>query len=286
MIWKSTNTNGEDSFFNSKEELFKHIRENKELLIDAKKSVIQKSVDKGSAVVSKCLDLLKFTDQLKGIKIDDNFYYIAVNSTMILDSHNDLHDNGIWKKSVQEIQGKNYLVCDHELEVLQTITRKEHIEIFTAKVPFSLIGQPYDGDTEILVYKIPKNQIKLDAVKEWLDSGDSIEASVRMRYVTILLAMDSNNPEDETEKSNYDAYINKIANKNDFEYIPYFYIIKEAQNVRESSLVIAGSNHATGLINNNKNQAEKSLEEQEAEKSLQIEQDAQKEQLKQLLNKF
>jgi hypothetical protein len=281
MIWKSTNTNGENTFFNSKEELFKHIRENKEILIDAKKSVIQKSVDKGSAVVSKCLDLLKFTDQLKGIKIDDNFYYIAVNSTMILDSHDDLHDNGLWKKSVQETQGKNYLVCDHELEVLQTITRKEHIEIFTAKIPFSLIGQPYQGDTEVLVYKIPKDQIKIEAVKEWLDSGDSIEASVRMRYVTILLALDSNDPEDATEKANYDAYINRIANKNDFEYIPYFYIIKEAQNVRESSLVVAGSNHATGLINNNKSQAEKSLEEIEAEQSLQI-----NEQLKQLLNKF
>ena len=281
MIWKSTNTNGENTFFNSKEDLFKHIRENKEILIDAKKSVIQKSVDKGSAVVSKCLDLLKFTDQLKGIKIDDNFYYIAVNSTMILDSHDDLHDNGLWKKSVQETQGKNYLVCDHELEVLQTITRKEHIEIFTAKIPFSLIGQPYQGDTEVLVYKIPKDKIKIEAVKEWLDSGDSIEASVRMRYVTILLALDSNDPEDATEKANYDAYINRIANKNDFEYIPYFYIIKEAQNVRESSLVVAGSNHATGLINNNKSQAEKSLEEIEAEQSLQI-----NEQLKQLLNKF
>lgn len=279
MIWKSTNIKGEHSVFESKEELFKHLRENKELLIDAKKSVIQKSAEKGCAVVSKCLDLLKFTDQLKGIKIDDNFYYIAVNSTLILDTHEDLHINGIWKKSVQEIQGKNYLVCDHELEVLQTITRKEHIEIFTAKVPFSLIGQPYNGDTEVLVYKIPKDQIKIEAVKEWLDSGDTIEASVRMRYVTVLLAMDSNNPEDETEKANYDAYIGQIANKDDFEYIPYFFIIKEAQNVRESSLVVAGSNHATGLVQNKK-KAEKSLSETEAEKSLQTEK------LKELLNKF
>ncbi len=281
MTFKTINTKGEYTFFNTKEDLFKHLRDNKEIIIDAKKSVIQKSVDKNASVVSKCLDLLKFTEQLKGIKIDDNYYYIAVNSTKILDCHDDLHIDGIWKKSVQEAQGKNYLVCDHELEVLQTIARKEHIEIFTAKVPFSLIGQPYDGNTEILVYKVAKDQIKLEAVKEWLDSGDSIEASVRMRYVTILLAMDSNNPEDATEKENYDAYYPMIANKDDFEYIPFFYIIKEAQNVRESSLVVAGSNHATGLVNNTR-QAEKSLEEIEAEKSLQREQEL----LKQLLNKF
>ncbi|HPN22980.1 MAG TPA: hypothetical protein PK758_13840 [Tenuifilaceae bacterium] len=247
-VFKTTSSDGKETFFSDKESLFKHLRENKDLIIDAKKSVIQKSCEKGTSVVCRPLDLLKFTDQLKEIKIDDNFYYIAVNSTRILDSHEDVHDDGIWRKSVKEVQGRNYLVCDHELELLSVVARKEHIEIFTAKVPFSLIGQPYDGDTEILVYKVAKSQIKIEEVREWLDSGDSIEGSVRMRYVTILLAMDSNNPEDSTEKANYDSYIEKIANRADFEYIPYFFIIKEAQNVRESSLVVAGSNHATGLV--------------------------------------
>lgn len=247
-----------DKEYATKEELFKDLKDNQELLIDAKKSEIQKSCDKGESISCKTLDLLKFTDQLKGIKIDDNYYYIAVNSTKILDSHDDLHVDGIWKKSVKEIQGKNYLVADHELELMSVLARKEHIEIFTAKVPFSLIGKPYDGDTEVLIYKIAKVQIKNDVVKEWLDSGDSIEASVRMQYVTILLALDSNSPDDAIEKKNYDDYIDTIANKSDFEYIPYFFVIKEAKNVKESSLVVFGSNSSTGQINNNK-QAEKSL---------------------------
>jgi hypothetical protein len=101
-----------------------------------------------------------------------------------------------------------------------------------------------------LVYKVPKNQIKNDKVKEWLDSGDAIECSVRMQYVTILLALDSNSPEDASEKKNYDDFINLIANKGDFEYIPYFFIIKEAKNVKESSLVPFGSNSSTGVIQN------------------------------------
>ena len=239
-----------DKEFSTKEELFAELKANKDLIIDAKKSEIYKSCDKGQSVVAKNLDLLKFSEENKAIKIDENYYYFAVNSTKILDSHDDLHIDGIWKKSVQEIQGKNYLVEDHELEISKIIARKEHIEIFTAKIPFSLIGKPYEGNTEILVYKVPKNQIKNDKVKEWLDSGDAIECSVRMQYVTILLALDSNSPEDASEKKNYDDFINLIANKGDFEYIPYFFIIKEAKNVKESSLVPFGSNSSTGVIQN------------------------------------
>lgn len=221
-----------------------------ELNIERKKSEIQKSCDKGVAVTCKALNTLKFSDEeTKTLKIDNDYYYIVVNTTNILDSHDDLHVAGIWKKSIQEIQGKNYLVCDHDLEIESVIVRKEHIEILTAKLSFQSLGYTYEGNTEALIYKVKKDKIK-QSVKEWLDSGDSIEASVRMQYVQVLFAMDSNNPEDATYKSNYDTYIEQIANKADFEYIPYFYIIKEAKNVKESSLVLFGSNNVTGLAEN------------------------------------
>jgi hypothetical protein len=275
----------QDKEFSTKEELFAELKANKDLIIDAKKSEIYKSCDKGQSIVSKSLDLLQFSEQNKAIKIDDNFYYFAVNSTRILDSHDDLHVDGIWKKSVQEIQGKNYFVEDHELEISKVITRKEHIEIFTAKVPFSLIGKSYQGNTEILVYKIAKNQIKNDKVKEWLESGDSIECSVRMQYVTILLALDSNNPEDATEKKNYDDYVDLIANKSDFEYIPYFFVIKEAKNVKESSLVPFGSNSSTGVIQNKIEKEEPSEDTQDTTEPT-IEVTQKNELLKELLNKF
>lgn len=244
-----------DKTFSTKEDLFKELRESSEIIMEEKKSLIQKSCDKGISVTCKSLDLLKFTDQLKGIKIDDNYYYIAVNSTRVLDSHDDLHIDGIWKKSIKEQQGKNYLVTDHELSIKSVVVRKEYIEMFTAKVPFSLIGKPYEGDTEVLVYKVPKAQVKDETVKDWLDSGDSIEGSVRMQYVTILLAMDSNSPDDEVYKKTYDEYYPLIANKDDFEYVYYFFVIKEAKNVKESSLVVFGSNSSTGQITNNKQQS-------------------------------
>lgn len=269
----------------TKEDMFIDLKANLELILDAKKSVIQKSCEKGLSVTCKSvnyIDLLKFEGQTKGIKVDDNFYYIAVSTSRILDSHDDLHIDGMWKKSILENQGKNYLVADHCLELDKVIVRKAYVEIFTAKIPFSLLGKPYEGNTEALIYKVPKDKIVNKVAKEWLESGDEIEASVRMQYVTILFALDSADPEDATNKKTYDDYINQIANKEDFEYIPYFFVIKEAKNVRESSLVVFGSNHVTGNVTNNKSQADNSLDEIEEEplKNTQIEEFPQKDEKK------
>jgi hypothetical protein len=258
-----------DKTYSTKEELFKDLRENAEDIMSLKKAQIQKSCEKGLSVTCKSLDLLKFTDQLKGIKIDDNYYYIAVNTTRILDSHDDLHIDGIWNKSIKEQQYKNYLIADHDLELSKVIVKKEYVEMFVAKIPFALLGKDYEGETQALIYKVPKDKIINQVAKEWLESGDDIEASVRMQYVSLFFALDSLNPEDAASKKNYDDYIDTIANKKDFEYIPYFFGIKEAKNVKESSLVVFGSNSSTGVIQNNK-QAEKSLEDNKEEPTIEV----------------
>lgn len=235
--------------YSTKEELFADFRANIGDLISFKKSTEQKSIDKGVTLSCKSLSHIDLKGQIKGLKMDDAYYYIGVNSTKFLDSHEDLHIDGLWYRSVKEQQGLNYLVADHNLTIADTIVRKEHVEMLIVKMPFALLGKSYPGDTEVLVYKFPKDKIVNDKAKEWLESGDAIEASVRMQYVTILFAMDSNDPEDATLKKNYDDYYSMIANKDEFEYIPYYFIIKEAKNVRESSLVIAGSNSVTGNLN-------------------------------------
>lgn len=233
--------------FNSKEELFKALKDNAELLIDAKKTEM-KSCEKGISVTCKTITDIKDVDTQKAIQIDDRYYYIVVNTTNILDSHLDLHINGIWNKSVNEQQFKNCLTTDHKMYIDNIAVKKYYVEMLLANVSFASLGFPYQGNTQALIYKVPKDKFINAKAKEWLESGDPIEASVRMQYVTIELAMDSNNPEDATEKKRYDDYIGRVANKSEFEYIPYFFIIKEAKNVRESSLVVDGSNYVTGNI--------------------------------------
>lgn len=243
--------------FETKDEMFKELIANMDTIIDFKKSAIQKSCEKGAGITCKVLNGLKLDDAEKAaLSMDDDHYYIATNSTWILDSHEDLHVDNLWNKTVDEQQGKNYLVADHELTIDNTIVRKEHVEMLIVRLSFAALKMPYEGYTQVLVYKVRKDKVIHQKAKDWLDSGDSIEASVRMKYLKLLFAMDSNDPEYAPNKATYDKYYPKIANKADFEYIPYYYAILEAANVREASLVIAGSNPATGQIVNTKENIE------------------------------
>lgn len=236
--------------FESKELMFKEIKNNLPEIIRLKKAQVYESCKKGTGVPLRILDASKIKS-VTGKALfepDGDYYYIAVNTCLVLDSHGDLHDDNCWNDSVVTEQGKNYLVLDHSLSILNTVVKKEYVEQLIAVIPFSAIGKNYGGDTQALVYKFKKDSVINQAAKNWLESGDAIEASVRMIYDDLEFALDSNDPDYKDLKMLYDAYYPKIANKGDFDYIPYFFVVKQATNVMESSLVIAGSNPATGPI--------------------------------------
>jgi len=233
--------------FNTESEMIKAIKLNLPEIIKAKMDATYKSCEKGVGV---SLTVIKHADEADkaALEMDDDHYYIVVNSCNILDSHDDLHIRGIWDDSVISEQGKNYLIFDHYLSPLNTIVKKEHIEQIVADISFSALGKNYPGRTQVLVYKFRKDSVISDVAQDWLESKDAIEASVRMRYDEIEFALDSNDPDDKDLKKAFDKYFPKIANSGDFEYIRYFFAIKKARNVFESSLVIRGSNPVTGAI--------------------------------------
>lgn len=244
--------------FDNKELMFKELAQNQELIIDAKKAEVYKSVDKGLQIITGQKEIQKAieSESNKGLKFDNDYYYFVVNSANILDSHDDMHVDGNWNQTVKSLQGKTYLVFDHSLKRGDIIAMRKDIEMLTAKIPFSLLGKSYDGETYCLIYKVAKNKIVNKEAKEWLEDGHELEASVRMQYVKIEPAYNSTNTEYAKQKATYDEYYPLIANKDDFENIEYFWVIKEAKNVYESSLVLFGSNSATGMINDkNKEEA-------------------------------
>ena len=246
-----------DKEFNSKEDLFKALAENETFIHDSKKSQVYKSFEKGLQVVTDQKQIEKAFDATeKGIKFDSDYYYFVVNSANFLDSHSDVHVDGNWNKSVKDQQGKVYLVFDHSLKRSDIIAMKKDVEMFTAKISWDMLGKNYEGETYSLIYKVKKDKIVNKEAKEWLEQGHELEASVRMQYVKIETAFNSTNPDYSKQKEVYDTYYPQIANKEDFEEIEYFWVVKEAKNVMESSLVLFGSNSATGIVNNeNKSEA-------------------------------
>ena len=228
----------------NKELMFADLKANKELIIKEKKANIYKSCDKGVGIIAKSLRLEATKETFK----DDNSYYIAVNTTNVLDSHGDLHVKGIWNKTVKEQQQKNYLLLDHKMEMGSVAVKKENVEMFLADIPFSSVGKSFAGNTQALIYKVSKDNVINPIAKEWLESGDDIEASVRMQYVNVELAMNSDDKRDKAELKTFNDNIGNIANKGDFEDLTHFWVVKEAKNLGESSLVLMGSNSSTGVI--------------------------------------
>ena len=273
--------------FESKEDLFKALVENESFIIDAKKSQVYKSFEKGLQVVSDQKTIEKaFNDSEKGIKFDSDYYYFVVNSANYLDSHNDMHVDGNWNKSVKDQNGKVYLVWHHDFSKTENIIAfPEDIEMMTSKVAWSLLGKSYEGETYSLIYKVKKDKIVNENVSKWLKEGRKLQLSVRMQYIKLETAFNSDDEDYSKQTENYNKYYPLIANKDEFKQIEYFFIVKEAKNVMESSLLPFGSNSATSEISQteNKSEADNITSEQE-EPSI----DTQKQEklLKELLNKF
>ena len=245
-----------DKSFETKEELFKALKENKEKIIGIKKKTIYTgynvtSPESSKQVVSNSQIKLKSINESANKELfkDDSYYYFAVNTTNVLDSHNDLHVKGIWNRSAKLQSGKNYLVDTHSLTIKDVIAYPEDIEIFVAEIPFKSIGKDYEGNTEALIYKVSKESIVGDGIKEAIKKGKTMQASVKMQYVQMEIAMKSEAKEDEKEFKTYNEYVGQIANISEFKEEPlYFFVQKEAKNIHESSLVPFGSNSATGQI--------------------------------------
>lgn len=273
--------------FESKADLFKALVENESFIIDAKKSQVYKSFEKGLQVISDQKTIEKaFNDSEKGIKFDADYYYFVVNSANYLDSHNDMHVDGNWNKSVKDQNGKVYLVWHHDFSKTENIIAfPEDIEMMTSKVAWSLLGKSYDGETYSLIYKVKKDKIVNENVSKWLKEGRKLQLSVRMQYIKLETAFNSDDSDYAKQTENYQKYYPLIANKDEFKQIEYFFIVKEAKNVMESSLLPFGSNSATAEISQteNKSEADNITSEQE-EPSI----DTQKleQSLKELLNKF
>lgn len=259
--------------FLDKEELFKELMNIEDIILDQKKSQIYNSKEwcekygiKGLSISTNQQKIIKSltNEQNKELKLSDDYYYFVVNSSNFLDSHRDVHIDGNWNKTKKESQGQVYLVFDHELKRSEIIAMKQDIELMTAYVSWDLLGKNYEGETYSLIYKVPKDKIINKQAKEWLEQGYSFEASVRMQYIKIETAMNSTNPDYAKQKKLYDEIYPKIVNKKELneDDLQYFWVVIEAKNVKESSLVMFGSNSGTGLIAQKNKQIEQSQDTQ------------------------
>lgn len=227
-------------------DLFRYLKENKSLLIAAKKSEMKKAdaVSCGYYINSEG-KLATKAMEVSEEELDVLERVLIINTTNLLDSHDDVHIPGLWKKSLKDNKSFN-LLQEHVMRFDHIID--DEAKAMTKNYLWRELGYDADGYTEALVFlpKIRKerNGFMFDQYRK----GYVKNHSVGMHYVKIELCV--NEPEDKWYRDEFEAwekYIDQIINKESAEAQGYFWAVTEAKII-EGSAVVRGSNWITPTL--------------------------------------
>jgi hypothetical protein len=266
--------------FATKQDLFKALVDNKKELISIKKSATKNAdaVSFGYLDTSVKIDITKEDVSTQMQDPEQLNVKVVINTTNFLDSHNDLHVNGIWNKSVKDnVSFLHLQEHERDFDKVITDTAKGYIQSMT----WQKLGLPYEGKTEALIFESTIDKKRNEFMLNQYANGWVKNHSVGMRYVQLELAINTEAEYDKEYKMLWDEYYPVIANKEVADERGFFWVVKEAKII-EGSAVVMGSNSATPTLENkdfeavldNTSKTEPSDDTQTTEM------------LKQLLNKF
>ena len=232
--------------FQSKEELFKALIENKKELVSIKKSSTKNAdaVSFGYLNTSIEIDTNKEDVQSQMQNPESLNVKVVINTTNFLDSHGDVHVNGIWNKSVKDNVSFLHLQ-EHEREFDKVIT--DSAKGYVQSMTWKKLGLPYDGKTEALIFESTIDKKRNEFMLNQYANGWVKNHSVGMRYVQLELAINTEAEYDKEYKALWDEFYPIIANKENADERGYFWVVKEAKII-EGSAVVMGSNSATPTL--------------------------------------
>jgi hypothetical protein len=234
----------DESKFKSKAELFRFLKENKHQLISEKKFEMKRADAVSSIVhsVNEKDEAEKAADNAGALLLKDKITVrVVINTTKLLDSHKDVHINGLWKKSVKELKSV-YHLQEHQMKFDHVIS--DEVKASTKKMPWKDLNIDLPGETEALLFDSDIEKARNPFMFDQYARGYVKNHSVGMRYVQLFLCINSDEKYYIEEKTNWDKYITEVANKEDAEDNGYFWAVTEAKLV-EGSAVLMGSNWAT-----------------------------------------
>jgi hypothetical protein len=238
--------------FKSKEEKFKFLKENKQLIIDTKKAATKfaecvsfalPTEYKKEGVTKSMIDSVDMPDDIEEIVVK-----VVINTTNIVDSHDDCHIPGIWKKSLKDSPKGFYLLQEHNMTFSSVIS--DTVNAYTKKMSWASLGIELLGDTEALIFEAKVSSDRNEFMFNQYLNGWVKEHSVGMRYINLFLCINTTDKFYTQEKANYDKYFPFVANKDAIEEEGYFWAVTEAKII-EGSAVLKGSNYATPTISVN-----------------------------------
>lgn len=231
--------------FATKEDLFNWLRENKHLLLQARKSQIKyaDAVTYIEKVDTTKVGAEKEVGVVETLSTGSIVARCVMNTTNILDSHRDVHIPNLWNKSLKETK-LIYHLQEHQMKFDKVIT--DEVKATAKSMTWKSLGWDYEGSTQALLFDSTIGD-RNEYMKEQYLKGFVKNHSVGMMYVSQHFCVNSDAKWWIEEKENWDKYIDQIVNKEDAEKEGYFFAVTEAKLI-EGSAVLIGSNRATPTI--------------------------------------
>jgi len=231
----------------TKVELFKDLKANELKIISLKKAQEFKSAEKGQISVMGVY-LKNDIAEKAGLNTKQGYVYPVINTTRYMDDQADVHFDGLWKKTLQDQAGRIFYLAEHSKLIDDVIAWPEDVHAFTSLIDWTYVGKDYTGQTEALIFEIEESKIQKKSALQAIKDRRKVQGSVAMRYIKVMLGIDSNDKEYVQNKTYFDSRIDLIANKDKVIEQGYFFGVEEAQINKEGSMCLFGSNDATQII--------------------------------------
>lgn len=171
----------------------------------------------------------------------------VINTTGIMDSHDDVHIPGLWEKSIKE--NRNILHArEHKTnDYAYIISDGEDLKVSTKYIDWTQLGYNYPGQTQALYFESTVKQERNPFMFEQYGKGWVKQHSVGMGYIWKELYLCINDEDYSTEYENWQKYIDFVVNREHAEEKGFFWAVVEAK-CYEGSAVPRGSNDHTPTV--------------------------------------
>lgn len=216
-------------------------------IIDVKKSAIKRADDISCFFYPNVENNYEIKEN-KPIENPDNRLdvKVVINTTNIFDSHEDVHINGIWTKSLKEYKFIEH-IREHKSGFENIISDGDDLKAYVKDFDFKELGFDYNGKTQALIFESIVDKDRNPFMHNQYAKGWVKQHSVGMRYINVFPAIDNKNYVKEYKA--WKKYYDRIGNKEDIKQ-GFFFAVTEGKAL-EGSAVTKGSNHVTPTINNN-----------------------------------
>ena len=232
--------------FSTKKEAFKHLIENKKLIIAEKKLKVKEAdaLPYYGSIQNENKEIVK-AGNVEGLKDATTIKVVAVsNACNYYDSHGDVSIKGSWNRTAKNTQDGLHLQ-EHQMKYDKLISDDVSFEVESKT--WKDLGYPYEGETECLVMYSKVQKEDNPYMFDKYIKGKVKNHSSGLRYIDAEFAINNNADWAKEEKAVWDKYYPTIVNKEDVDERGYFLAVKE-QKIIENSAVLKGSNPATPTI--------------------------------------